>query len=199
MFSNGTSLWSATLALIRVCECLMTGTTAPTLESPLQVVENLNQVAPNTIGSVVFLPRGGPLSLWNGTYITGGRSNYDALTVAGNKRLSHGLQFTSSYTFARNLSNVGGYDPTAFGTQSGGMMTDTYDHNLDYGNVAFTHRNRLLATFLYELPFGRKGLVFNKANGWVDGIIRRCNVRRAPVPNRSVLNRHCAGCRSGRQ
>ena len=100
-----------------------------------------------------------------------GRGNYDAITIAGNKRLSHGLQFTSNYTFARNLSNVGGYDPTSFATQAGGTVTDIYNYNLDYGNVAFTHRNRFLATFLYELPFGRKGLLLNKASMWVDGII----------------------------
>jgi hypothetical protein len=93
------------------------------------------------------------------------------VTIAGNKRFSHGLQFTTNYTFAKNLSNGAGYNPTAFATQAGGTVTDIYDINLDYGNVAFTHRNRFLSTFLYELPIGRKGLFLKNASGLVDRIV----------------------------
>src|SRR5262249_7366467 len=102
---------------------------------------------------------------------TGARSNYQALTVSGNKRMSRGLQFATSYTFAKNLSNGQGYNPTAFATQAGRTLTDIFNNNLDYGNVSFTHRDRFLSTFLYELPFGRKGMLFNKANGFVDSVI----------------------------
>ena len=49
-----------------------------------------------------------------------------------------GLQFSTSYTFAKNLSNGQGYDPTAFTTQAGGTVSDIYNIGLDYGNVAFT-------------------------------------------------------------
>jgi TonB dependent receptor len=140
--------------------------------SQLGYSENLNQVAPNTIG-FAKASAGEPYPLW--AYISqemnGGRSNYDAITIAGNKRLSHGLQFTNSYTFARNLANNQGYDPTAFGSQGGGTVSDIYNINLDYGNVSYTHRSRFLSTFLYELPFGRKGMLFNQANGFVDQII----------------------------
>jgi hypothetical protein len=133
---------------------------------------NLNQVMPNTVGYSVA-KASAPYPLWAAVSedLTGARSNYNAITVAGNKRLSHGLQFTSSYTFAKNLSDQAGYNPTAFGTQAGGRASDTYDLNLDYGNVAFTRRNRFLATFLYELPFGKKGMFLNKANSLVDGVV----------------------------
>jgi hypothetical protein len=140
--------------------------------SDLGYTQNLAQVAPNTIG-FAKAAAGSAYPLW--AYIaqesTGARSNYEALTVAGNKRMSHGLQFATSYTFAKNLSNGQGYNPTAFATQAGGTVTDIYNINLDYGNVSFTHRNRLLSTFLYELPFGRKGALLRKANGIVDGVI----------------------------
>ena len=56
-----------------------------------------------------------------------------------------------------------GFNPTAFATQAGGTITDTYHIDADYGNVAFTHRQRFLSTFLYELPFGKKGMFFNKS------------------------------------
>lgn len=134
--------------------------------------ENLAQVAPNTIG-FGKAAAGSPYPLW--AYISqetnGARSNYDALTVSANKRLTRGLQFSSSYTFARNLSNGQGYNPTTFATQAGGTVSDIYNINLDYGNVSFTHRSRWLSTFLYELPFGRRGMFLNKTNGFVDAVI----------------------------
>ena len=119
--------------------------------------ENLDQVAPNTIGFANAASAGAPYPLWS--YVSndasGARSNYEALTIAATKRLSRGLQFASSYTFAKDLSNGEGYDPTAFSSQMGGTVSDIYNINLDYGNVSFTHRNRFLTTFLYQLPFGR--------------------------------------------
>jgi hypothetical protein len=137
----------------------------------LGYIQNLAQVAPNTIG-YAKAAAGSPYPLWS--YIaqesTGARSNYNALTISGNKRFSHGLQFSTSYTFAKNLSNGQGYDPTAFATQAGGTVSDIYNLNLDYGNVSFTHRNRLLSTFLYELPFGRQGQ-FLKGSRFADAIV----------------------------
>jgi hypothetical protein len=134
--------------------------------------ENVDQVAPNTIG-FAKASAGAPYPLW--AYVsqdaTGARSNYNAATIAVNKRFSHGLQFTNSYAFAKNLANGQGYDPTAFASQGGGTVSDIYNINLDYGNVSFTHRSRFLSTFLYELPFGKKGLFLNKANALVDGVI----------------------------
>src|SRR5262249_36975916 len=84
----------------------------------------------------------------------GGRSNYHALTTALTKRLSHGIQFQSSYTFLRNLTNAQGYNPTSFASEAGGLVTDLRENQIDYGNVAFSRRHRFLSTFLYQLPFG---------------------------------------------
>jgi len=140
--------------------------------SDIGYVQNLNQVAPNTIG-YAKAKAGAPYPLFD--YIaqesTGARSNYNAFTVAGNKRFSRGLQFSTSYTFAKNLSNGQGYDPTAFTNQAGGTVSDIYNINLDYGNVAFTHRNRFLSTFLYQLPFGHGGTFLSKTNSFVDAIV----------------------------
>jgi hypothetical protein len=91
--------------------------------------------------------------------------------VAANKRFSHGLQFQTSYVFARNLSNVAGVAPAGFAVEQGGIASNRFDLGLDYGNVAFTRRNRFMTTFLYELPFGRKGLFLKGANGLMDRIV----------------------------
>lgn len=58
-------------------------------------------------------------------YLTNGaRSNYHAFTATVNKRMSKGLQFQSSYNFAKNLTNGGGYAPGGFASESGGTLSD---------------------------------------------------------------------------
>jgi hypothetical protein len=130
---------------------------------------NLNQVAANTAGFSVAKATA-PYPIWAHItdYVNGARSNYNALTIAVNKRFSHGLQFQNSYVFAKNLSNGAGYNPTAFTGEAGGRATDPRNINLDYGNVAFTRRHRMLSTFLYDLPFGGHGgaLTSRLAGGW---------------------------------
>ena len=131
-----------------------------------------NQVPPNTAGYAA-VKSGIPFPAWSYVKlnINGARSNYDALTASVNKRLSKGLQFQTSYVYAKNLSNEPGYDPTAFTGENGGLVSDKYNINLDYGNVAFTRRQRFLTTFFYDLPFGRGRSFFSGANGIVDKIV----------------------------
>ncbi len=134
--------------------------------SSLGYVANLNQVPANTVGFAVART-GAPYPVWArmATELTGARSNYHALTIAGNKRMSHGLQFATSYSFAKNLANGQGYNPTAFATQGGGTVSDPYNIDLDYGNVSFTRRHRFLTTFLYELPFRTSIRFLNQVTG----------------------------------
>ncbi|MEI9815076.1 MAG: hypothetical protein WDO18_21595 [Acidobacteriota bacterium] len=116
---------------------------------------NLNQLPANTVGfnaAKVGAPFPTFARIQQST--TGARSNYHAFTIVGTKRLSKGLQFTSNYAFSKNLSNGQGFNPTAAASQGGGVVTDPYNINLDYGNVAFTRRHRFMSTFLYELPVG---------------------------------------------
>ena len=144
--------------------------------SNLGVIENLNQVHTNTVGFATA-NAAAPYPVFDYIYYqtNAGFSNYNAFTAAVQKRFSFGLQFQSSYIYARNLSNAGGYDPTTtFAGEGGGTISDPYNPGLDYGNVNYTRRNRFLTTFLYELPFGKgkpylsggNGLVGRLAGGW---------------------------------
>jgi len=133
---------------------------------------NADQLAPNTTG----FKAGSPLLLYPQFGLVqletnGGRSNYHSFTAAVNKRFSRGLQFQSSYTFLRNLTNAQGYNPTAFASEAGGIVTDLRDKQIDYGNVAYSRRHRFLSTFLYQVPFGSRGSVFKGANKLVDHVI----------------------------
>ena len=122
--------------------------------SNLGLTDNPDQVPANTAGFATATAAA-PYPLLEQIYeeTNGGRSNYEAFTASVNKRYYKGLQFQGSYNFAKNLSNGGGYNPTGFAGSGGGQTSDFYHPNLDYGNVAFTRRNRFLLTFLYELPF----------------------------------------------
>jgi hypothetical protein len=140
--------------------------------SNLGVQVNLGELAPNTLGFAAasqFLkyPDFGEVE----SEVNGGVQNYQSFTIAANKRFNAGLQYTASYTFARNLSDAQSYNPSAFASEAGGIATYVNDFKLDYGNVAFTRRNRFLSTFLYQLPFGKKGLFLKGANGLVDRVV----------------------------
>jgi hypothetical protein len=135
----------------------------------LGVTTNPDQVPANTVGFAAASKAAPYPLLAQIVYLTNAaRSNYNALTAAVNKRMSRGLQFQVSYNFAKNLSNGGGYAPGGFASESGGTLSDPSNPNLDYGNVAYTRRNRFETTFLYNLPFGhtQNRLVNQLAGGW---------------------------------
>jgi len=141
----------------------------------LPVAANTNQPPPNTAGynaastqAAIPFPYLGEI----GTQDNLGFSNYQAATISMKKR-SANLQFELSYTFARDLSNVNGapLGPTAgFASEYGNILSDPQLPGLDYGNVPYIHRNRVLATFLYQLPFG-KGQALLNGNGVLDKIV----------------------------
>ncbi len=138
--------------------------------------QNMNQPMPNTIGFGNLPSSAFPFPLWQEIYYNdnAGFSNYNAMTLSVNKRMSNGLQFQSSYIYARNLSNLGGNPSTpsgGFAGEYGGTLSNPYAPGTDYGNVNFTRRQRFLTTFLYELPFGKGKMLLSGANGFVDRLV----------------------------
>jgi hypothetical protein len=104
---------------------------------------------------------------FNGIYtvLNLAESNYNAVTAEANHRMTKGLQFQGSYTFARNLSDEAGLNPTSNASEIGGSPSDRYHPGVDYGNVIYTRRNRFMASAVYELPFGR-GRAFLATPNW---------------------------------
>jgi hypothetical protein len=78
-----------------------------------------------------------------------GRSNYHSLQVTLTKRASHGLSFTSSYTYGHGLDN---------GSLSrlGGFPQDNTNPGAEYASSDFDVRHRLTVTASYAVP-GKKG------------------------------------------
>ena len=78
-----------------------------------------------------------------------GRSNYHSLQTTLTKRLSHGLNFTTGYTYAHGLDN---------GSLSrfGNLPQDSLKPNLEYASGDSDVRHRVTITATYALP-GKKG------------------------------------------
>ncbi len=141
----------------------------------LPTITNANQPPVNSAGfndpsTQAAIPF--PILAYIATSNNLGFSNYNAGTISVHKR-STNLQFEVSYSFTKDLSNVNGApiaSAAGYANEFGNTLSDPYHPGLDYGNVPYGRRNRVLATFLYELPFG-KGRTFLNNNGLVDKVV----------------------------
>ncbi len=74
-------------------------------------------------------------------------SFYNGLEVKFEKRFSNGLTFRTAYTWSKDLG-------TGQGTP-GGAIQDSYDVAIGRGYVEPDFRHRFVASWVYQLPFGR--------------------------------------------
>src|SRR5580658_10424229 len=80
---------------------------------------------------------------------TGAFSNFNALQVRLQKRMTHGLLFMARYTYSKSLDDAS--------TLSGGAKTviqDNSDPRADYGLSSFNMTHQFLGQTSYALPFG---------------------------------------------
>jgi hypothetical protein len=84
-------------------------------------------------------------------------ANYNSLEIEAKHHMENGLQFDSTFTWARALSNNTGATDTEFTGERGGgdFASWVFDKRLDYGNTPGPRRLHWLTTSIYELPFGR--------------------------------------------
>ena len=95
-----------------------------------------------------------------------GDSWYNALDVSLTKRFSHGLQFLASYTWASALETNPGY---ATGGFAGGSLEGNQDDpKASYGPDGFIRPQRLIISYVYNLPALGKATSFERyfLNGW---------------------------------
>jgi hypothetical protein len=87
---------------------------------------------------------------------TGANASYQSLQMEFEHRFQRGLEFNSSWTYAKALSDNQGPANTGFAGENGGARaTSILDRFADYGNVFGTRRHRWNTTGVYDLPFGR--------------------------------------------
>jgi hypothetical protein len=90
---------------------------------------------------------------------TGAFSNFNALQVRFQKRMTHGLLFMARYTYSKSLddaSTIGGGGQT--------VIQNNADPRGDYGLSSFDMRHQFLGNFTYQLPFGERQRFASK--GW---------------------------------
>jgi Carboxypeptidase regulatory-like domain/TonB dependent receptor len=95
-------------------------------------------------------------------------SNYDALQVHLEKRISHGLQFGISYTYSHALDDA---SSASLGSLNNGDFRDQLDPQLEYGNADFDVRHRFVVDYAYLLPFGHGQALGGNATGLLNQII----------------------------
>ena len=91
-----------------------------------------------------------------------GQSNYNALQVIVQKRLSAGLTFNVNYSFSKSLSNVNGGRSAYFWEIEKSLSSSDQPHIFN-------------AIFAYDLPFG-KGRTFNPGNSVVRWLVSNWQV-----------------------
>ena len=94
-----------------------------------------------------------------------GKSFYNAMTVEVKRRLSGGLQFQTSYTWAKTVddSTTGGGNADYFE----GILTQPYNHKADRGLAAIHLGHNLVMNGLWALPSPQgNGLAAKLLGGW---------------------------------
>jgi hypothetical protein len=98
-------------------------------------------------------------------------SSYNALVVEAQKRMGHGLQFQTGYTYSKLLdvnsdlfagcSTIGGQTAPYY------YLSNTRP-NLSHGPAAYDHRHAYKFSVTYELPFlkSEKGFIGHALGGW---------------------------------
>lgn len=90
------------------------------------------------------------------TRATGANDSYNSLQVEASHRLQQGLEFDSTFTWAKNLADNQGPNNGGFAGESGGSRaTSILDRAVDFGDVYGTRRLLWNTTGLYQLPIGR--------------------------------------------
>jgi len=91
-------------------------------------------------------------------YSSGASSNYHALQITFNKRLSQGLHIDGNYTWAKNIDE-------------GLTHQDSYNIRGDRGLSTIDIAHRFVISYLYELPFGKGRRFGGSAPGLLDALI----------------------------
>ncbi len=81
-----------------------------------------------------------------------GNSNYNSLQLKLQRNFSRGFMLLASYTYGKAIDGTSGTFVGEGGR--GGMFQDNYNHAADHGLASHDTRQRLVVSFVYELPFG---------------------------------------------
>jgi hypothetical protein len=111
---------------------------------------NVNQVPPSTTPfSASELPN--PNFNTINMYENGGSQRYNALQVSAAKRMGKNLNFSTGWTWARDLTDQSD-DDWVFADNP---IQNQFDRRAEWGHNAYTPTHRIYADVMYSLPVGR--------------------------------------------
>ncbi len=124
---------------------------------------------PGTSGNS-YLPSTGQFTFYNPQFATAymwksmGKSNYNALQVSLQHKMSHGVQFDFNYTYSKSLDLAS--DAERVGTIGGlgSQIINAWQPNQFYGPSDFDATHQFTANWIYELPFGQNKMFGGGAN-----------------------------------
>ena len=90
-------------------------------------------------------------------YAAGAKSRYNALQITGRKRITQGLMFEGSYTFAK-------------AKEIGMSHQNSYDLAASWALASYDINHRFVMSYLYEIPVGRGRRFLSAAPALVDAI-----------------------------
>jgi hypothetical protein len=93
---------------------------------------------------------------WNGW------ATYHALTLATKRRFTRGLMFDANWTWSHSIDDVSDPGTTLNETN---VPQNVYDLANEKASSSFDHRQRLVVSFIYQLP------LTSKANGWIHALL----------------------------
>ncbi len=88
-------------------------------------------------------------------FLSGGNTQYDALQIRVNKRFNQGLQVQASYVLAKNFDN-------------GTNHQDSFNPMADFAVSSQDMHQRFVASYVYQLPFGRGQRFGSNMTRWED-------------------------------
>ena len=93
---------------------------------------------------------------WNGW------ATYNALTLAAKRRFTKGLMFDANWTWSHSIDDASDPGTTLNETN---IPQNVYDLAAEKASSSFDHRQRLVVSFIYQLPLTRR------PNGWIHALL----------------------------
>lgn len=118
----------------------------------LDVLSDLNQ----PISGILPFPKYGELEYQRSL----GNGSYNSLQLSATRRFSRGLSLNIGYTWSRSIDDT----PEELETNSGGAQ-NSYDQSAWRGSSDFDFPQRFVASYVYELPFGKTKPMLQKGFG----------------------------------
>lgn len=136
----------------------------------------------NALGAVIQTSVGSLFSPYLGFNILevrgdpSGNSQYHGGYVSLQSRLSRGLNLTANYTYGKSIDDASDASPdtrtlSGFTSSTGGHVYFGAPRSADRALSTFDIKHSFKSTFVYDLPFGRRGMFFRNSPSFVNALI----------------------------